>query len=312
MVGVTTRDGFGLGLKAAAAFDSHVVGLCADLTESTRMEWFRNAFPERFVQVGVAEENMVGLAAGLALAGKIPFAASYAVFSPGNSWGVMRATVCYSNLNVKIVGGHAGLTTGPDGATHQALEDIALMRVLPNMTVVVPADQEEAYKATLAIAKHIGPCYLRTSRFATPAVTTARSPFVLGQALKLQDGSDATLIACGTMVSNAVQIAEALAKKGISLRVLNMHTIKPLDIHALSAAVHQTKAIISLEEHQVAGGLGSAIAEALSANNLSTRLLMLGVQDRFGESGKPEELLELHGLSVPQLVTQIENWIGKI
>lgn len=306
----TTRDGFGLGLKAAAAHDDRIVALCADLTESMRLEWFRDAFPQRFIEVGVAEQNLVGLAAGLALQGKIPFAASYAVFSPGNSWGVIRTSVCYSNLNVKIVGGHAGLTTGPDGATHQALEDIAIMQVLPNMTVVVPADQEEAQKATRAVALHQGPCYLRVGKFPVPTVTTS-TLFEIGKAVQLRDGIDATIIACGTMVATALTAAQRLHESGLTVRVLNMHTIKPIDVAAILAAAQQTKAIVSIEEHQVTGGLGSAIAQTLATHQEHVPFAILGVADTFGQSGKPEELLTKYGLTSEHLVATLQKLLKK-
>lgn len=298
----STRDGFGQGLLEAAQKNSQVVGLCADLTESTRMDGFAKAFPERFVQVGVAEQNLAGLAAGLALGGKVPFAASYACFHPANSWGVIRTSICYSNLNVKIVGGHAGLVTGPDGATHQSLEDIATMRVLPNMTVVVPCDAEEARKATIALAQHVGPAYLRTSKYDIDAITFSKTPFEIGKASTLRNGTDLTIIACGDMVSVALAAASKLDQHGTSARVINMHTIKPIDTEAILEAAHQTKAIITLEDHQVIGGLGSAVAEVLAQHAVTTKLKIMGVQDTFGESGPAEQLLEKYGLTPTAVV----------
>jgi transketolase len=303
----STRDGFGQGLLEAAQANSKVVGLCADLTESTRMEPFAKAFPERFIQVGVAEQNLAGLAAGFALADKIPFAASYACFHPGNSWGVIRTSICYSNVNVKIVGGHAGLVTGPDGATHQSLEDVATMRVLPNMTVVVPCDAEEARKATLALAKHVGPAYLRTNKYDIQAITTTETPFELGKAVVLAEGSDVTLISCGSTMTATLLAAQQLAKKGISAKVLNMHTIKPLDSTAVLQAALDTKAIITIEDHQVIGGLGSAVAEVLAQSKISVPFKIMGVQDSFGESGSADELLEKYGLSTKDIVQQLEK-----
>ncbi len=302
----STRDGFGQGLVEAAQKNPQIVGLCADLTESTRMEAFAKAFPERFIEVGVAEQNLAGLAAGFALAGKVPFAASYACFHPANSWGVIRSSICYSNLNVKIVGGHAGLVTGADGATHQSLEDIATMRVLPNMTVIVPCDAEEARKATLALAEHTGPVYLRTSKYDILPLTTPETPFQIGRAVTLQSGSDATIIACGSLVSEALFAAQKLAQQNISVRVINMHTIKPLDWEAVLLAARETKAIITLEDHQAVGGLGSAIAEVLAQSRLRPAFHSMGVADSFGESGTAAELLEKHHLTAPHIVTQLD------
>ncbi len=304
----STRDGFGRGLVQAAQQDQRVVGLCADLTESTRMHWFAEQFPARFVQVGVAEQNLAGMAAGFALAGKMPFAASYAAFHPGNSWGVIRTSICYQNLPVVIVGGHSGLGTGPDGATHQALEDIALMRVLPHMTVVVPCDAEEARKATIALADHATPAYLRTSKHTTTALTTPDTPFSIGDALELKQGTDITFIACGDVVEQAVLAAEELETSGVSVQVLNMHTIKPIDTFAITQAAQKTRHIITIENHQQTGGLGSAVAEVLLASNMqqTVRFKALGVCDRFGESGTAEELLDAYGLSARHIVHRVE------
>ncbi len=298
----TTRDGFGIGLKELAALNPKVVGLCADLTESTRMHWFDQAFPERYIEMGVAEENMIGVAAGLALAGKIPFAASYACFSPANSWGVVRSSVCYSNLPVIVVGGHAGLATGADGATHQSLEDIALMRVLPNMTVVVPCDKEEARKATIAMADLGGPAYLRVSKAPTPTITTAKTPFTIGTAMLLQPGEDLALVACGPMVAVAQAAAQHLKTKHISVAVVNMHTIKPLDTNMLAELSKKVKAFITLEDHQVSGGLGSAVAEYLAEQPNHPPLYRMGVADSFGQSGTPEELYAAHGMTAQDVV----------
>lgn len=290
------RDGFGQGLLEAAARNSNVVGLCADLTESVRMHHFAKQFPERFIEVGVAEQNLVGVAAGTALAGKIPFAASYAVFSPGRSWDQTRVSVCYSNLNVKLVGGHAGITVGPDGASHQALEDIAITRVLPNMTVIVPCDQDQAYKATMAAAEHVGPLYLRLSRIKTVSLTTARTHFEIGKAQLFKEGKDVSIIATGIMVHTALQAAAELASHNISAEVINMHTIKPIDRDAILNSALKTKAVVTAEEHQVTGGLGGAVAEVLSSE-LPTPLQRVGVKNTFGESGQPNELLEKYGLT---------------
>ncbi len=305
----TTRDGFGEGLVAAAQENDQIVGLCADLTESTRMEQFRETFPKRFVQVGVAEENMVGLAAGLALSGKVPFTSSYAAFSPANSWGPIRSTVCYSRLNVKFHGGHSGLSVGPDGATHQALEDIALMRVLPHMTVVVPADKGQAFAATKAIAAEPGPCYIRTSKFEVEEVTKGHS-FELGKAQVLSKGKDVTIVACGIMVERAVAAAKKLSGE-ISATVINMHTIKPLDVKTLMINVSKTQAVVVAEDHQRAGGLGSAIAEAVVLEDVQVFMEHVAVEDTFGESGPPEEVLKKYGLTRDHIIAAVEKSISR-
>lgn len=295
------RNGFGKGLVEVATHNHQVVGLCADLSDSVRMNWFKETFPKRYFEVGVAEQNLVGVAAGFALGGKLPFAASYAAFSPGNSWGVIRTTICYSNLNVKLIGGHAGLTVGEDGATHQALEDIALMRVLPNMTVVVPADEYQAYQATLALADHQGPAYLRLSRIKSPILTSEldhTGTFAVGKAQVFRAGKDITLIACGVMLAPTLEAASQLEQKGISTRVINLHTIKPIDSVTLVAAAQETKAIVTIEEHQQAGGMGSAVLETLAHHNaLKVPVHCIGVKDTFGESGPAQSLLEKYGLT---------------
>ncbi len=310
----TTRDGFGQGLLEAAQEDAQIVGLCADLTESTRMHWFAKSFPNRYVELGVAEQNLAGVAAGLALTGKHPVAASYATFSPANNWGPIRSSICYSNLPVTLVGGHSGIAIGPDGATHQGLEDIALMRVLPNMTVVVPADKEEARKAIRALCNVRGPSYLRTTKFATPAVTDAHTPFSIGKAVVLREGRDSTIIACGIMVHTALEVAKHLSKQGISVEVINMHTIKPIDKTAIKRAFKQTKLVVTLEDHQVAGGLGSAVAEVAVTLGSGTPQLLLGIQDKFGESGSATDLLTAYkldpksvALAIQQAVTQQQS-----
>ena len=297
-----TRDGFGDALLELGASNPKVVGLCADLTESVRMEAFAREFPDRFVELGVAEQNLAGVAAGFALAGMIPFAASYACFHPANSWGVIRTSICYSNLNVKIVGGHAGLVTGADGATHQSLEDIATMRVLPNMTVVVPCDAEEARKATHALAAHVGPAYLRLNKYDQPAITTSETPFELGRAVTLREGSDLTIIACGSVVSEAVLAADRLTALGISTTVLNMHTIKPLDTDAIFKAAQNTGAFITIEDHQAAGGLGSAVAEVLVESIYHPHLKIMAVADSFGQSGTGAELLATYKLDAAAII----------
>ncbi len=306
-----TRDGFGTGLIAAARDFPQVVGLCADLTDSTKMRAFATEFPDRFIEVGVAEQNLAGLAAGCALAGKKVFAASYACFHPANSWGVIRTSIAYSNLNVTIVGAHAGLVTGEDGATHQSLEDIALMQVLPHMTVVVPADAQEAHEATYALAQHTGPSYLRTSKYPV-ADLEPLEPFYLGAARLMKRGSDITFFACGVFVEQALSVAKELEKEQISVRVFNMHTIKPLDSAQILAAAQETWGIFTFEDHQHTGGLGSAVAHVLAEHYLprAKRPIIFrsfAVADSFGESGPAAALLEHYGLSVPHLTEEIKS-----
>lgn len=290
------REGFGLGLRQAAEMNPAVMGLCADLTESIRMNLLADAYPDRFIQVGVAEQNLVGVAAGLAMAGKIPVAGSYAVFSPGRSWDQLRVSVCYSNLNVKIVGGHSGVTVGPDGATHQALEDLAITRVLPNLTVIVPCDELEAQKATLAMIKHVGPVYLRSGRDTSLTLTTSDTPFEIGKALTFKTGDDVSIIACGIMVAEALAAAHQLETRGIAARVINLHTIKPLDTDTIVAAARETGAVVTAEEHQIVGGMGSAVAEILALHQ-PVPIEMVGMHDSFGESGQPRELLEKYHMT---------------
>lgn len=303
---VASRDGYGKGLVELGRRDPRVVALCCDLTDSTRVEWFKQKYPERFIEVGVAEQNMAGLAAGLALAGKIPFISSYAVFSPGRNWDQLRVSVCYSNLNVKIEGAHAGISVGPDGATHQALEDIAIMRVLPNMTVIVPADAVQAEKATIASGTIKGPVYLRFGRNKIPVTTTASMPFRVGKADVYRSGPDATIVACGVMVYESLVAAELLEKKGIKVSVVNCSTIKPLDERILISIAKRTGAVVSAEEHQVTGGLGGALAE-LFGKHCPVPLEMVGVQNRFGESGEPEELLRAYHCTSNDIVAAVQR-----
>ncbi|MCL5784926.1 MAG: transketolase family protein [Patescibacteria group bacterium] len=304
---ISMRDGFGEGLLQAGEEDKNVVALTADLSESTRVEAFAQKFPERFIEVGVAEQNLITIASGLAAAGKIPFAASYAVFSPGRNWEQIRTTICLNNQPVKIIGSHAGLNVGPDGASHQALEDIALMRVLPNMVVISPADTLEAKKATLEMARLKRPCYLRLLRDKTPLITTQDTPFKLGKAEILYDSAigsryaGVTIIATGQMVYLALLVAKELEENKISVRVINCHTIKPLDKKTIQKAAEETGAIVTVEEHQVAGGLGSAVAELLS-QKFPVPLKIIGVEDKFGQSGQPEELLEKYGLTTQEII----------
>jgi transketolase len=298
------RVGFGRGLVEAGRRDPRVVALCADLKESTKMDAFAKEFPERYVEIGVAEQNLVTVAAGMALAGKIPFVSSYAAFSPGRNWEQIRTTICLNETNVKIAGSHAGVSVGPDGATHQMLEDIALMRVLPKMRVVVPCDSLEAEKATIALAVSDGPAYIRLAREKTPIVTTTATPFILGNAHVLREGTDLTLIACGPMVYQALVAAERLSASGIKMEVINCATVKPLDHLTILASARKTRAVITAEEAQVAGGLGGAVAELLGEHE-PLPLMRVGMQDRFGESGDPNQLLEhfeLTGAHIARLV----------
>jgi transketolase len=295
------RLGFGRGLLEAAHHDKDIVALCADLTSSTKMDDFAKSYPERFVEVGVAEQNLVTAGAGMALAGKVPFVSSYAAFSPGRNWEQIRTTICLNDTNVKIVGSHAGVSVGPDGATHQMLEDIALMRVLPNMVVVAPADSIEAAKATIVLAGHKGPAYIRLAREKSPVITTEKTPFSLSKAQVLRHGQDLTIVACGAMVYQALKAAETLSDDGIEVEVINAAVIKPLDTITVTASAKKTGAILTVEEGQAAGGLGGAVAEAL-ADHHPVPMKRIGMLDRFGESGKPDELLEYFGLTAPHIV----------
>lgn len=285
-----TRDGFGLGVVEAGEKDERVVVLCADLAESTRAAKFQETFPDRFIQMGVQEQNMANVGVGLALSGKIPFVATYAVFSPGRNWDQIRISGCYNHSNVKYAGAHTGVSVGPDGATHQALEDLALTRVLPRMTVLVPCDAEEARKATLEAAVITGPVYLRFARAATPAFTTRQTPFAVGRAQVFRPGRDVAIIAAGPIVHAALQAADHLIERGISVRVINSPSIKPLDEAMIETAARECGAIVTCEEHQVAGGLGGAVAEFL-ARTYPVPMEFIGMQDKFGESGEPEQLL---------------------
>lgn len=312
---VPSRNGFGEGLVIAGEENPNIVGLCADLTESTRMEDFKKKFPERFFDVGVAEQNLVTVGSGLAAAGKIPFVSSYATFSPGRNWEQIRTTICYNDQPVKIIGSHSGISVGPDGATHQALEDVAIMRALPNMIVICPADSIEAKKATIAMAKNNKPTYMKLGREKTPVITTDNSPFEIGKANVVYDrnpstGSgraDVAIIACGQMVYTALQSAKELEKHKISVRVINCHTIKPLDKDVILKAADECRAIVTVEEHQVTGGLGGAVAELVS-QNYPIPMKIIGIKDHFGESGEQKELLEKFGLTkeaIMQAVTQV-------
>lgn len=303
-----TRKGFGKGLVRAGEENDQVVALCADLTGSTQMEPFALKFPERFIEVGIAEQNLVTVASGLAKMGKIPFTSSYAAFSPGRNWEQIRTTICLNDQKVVIVGSHAGLYTGPDGATHQALEDIALMRVLPNMVVIVPGDSLEAEKATVAIAKDKRPSYLRLARDNSPVVTTDKTPFEIGKAYVYSVGRDLTIISTGVMTSVALQAANKLFHDGIDVEVIHCPTIKPLDAATILTSVRKTGKVITIEEAQINGGLGGAVAELLS-ENMPTKMIRMGIQDKFGQSGTPEELLEHYGLTAKHVMLNVHDML---
>ena len=308
---VPIRKGFGEGLKKAGEKNENVVAASADLAESTQVHIFKEAFPDRFFEIGIAEQNLVTVGAGLAAVGKIPFVSSYASFSPGRNWEQIRTTICLNNQPVKIVGAHAGLYTGEDGATHQMLEDIALMRVLPNMVVLVPGDALEAEKATLAMADDRRPNYIRLSRVASPIYTTENTPFEIGKAYILEPGRDVTIISTGTMTYPALEAAQKLYKDGIDAEVLHIPTIKPLDIKAVVDSVAKTGAVITVEEAQIAGGLGGAVAEVL-AENIPTPMRRIGINDRFGESGHPAELLEHFGLTSKNICVNVHELLTDI
>jgi len=307
---VPLRDGFGSGVFEAGEKDERVVVLCADLKESTRCDKFADKFSDRFLEMGVAEQNMALVASGLANYGKIPFIASYATFSPGRNNEQIRTNIALNNVSVKIAGHHAGVSVGPDGATHQALEDIALMRVLPNMVVIVPCDVIEARKATVAAASNGKPTYIRYGREKSPVITTENSPFEIGEALILREGKDVSIIGCGILLHNALLAAEELSKEGIECEVINCHTIKPIDEKTIIKSAKKTGCVVSVEEHQIAGGLGSAVAETLS-QNYPVPQEYVGMQDRFGESGKAEELIEYFRMGGDSIKETVRNVIKR-
>lgn len=294
------RKGFGKGLLEAGKRWENVVAACADLTDSTQMSLFAEAFPERYIEIGVAEQNLVTVGSGLAAMGKVPFVSSYAAFSPGRNWEQIRTTICLNDRPVKVVGSHAGVSVGPDGATHQMLEDLALMRVLPNMVVIAPCDSVEAEKATLAMAVDKRPNYLRLAREATPVFTTHKTPFEIGKAYVFAEGADISLITTGTMTYQALAAVDLLYKDGIEAEVIHVPTIKPLDGAAILKSVRKTGAVVTAEEGQIAGGLGGAITELL-AEEYPVPVKRLGMQDRFGESGAPDELLAHFGLDAKHI-----------
>ncbi|GAB2572291.1 transketolase family protein [Gracilibacillus alcaliphilus] len=303
------RDGFGQALLELGAENERVVGLCADLAESVKIHWFAEKYPERYFQIGIAEQDMIGTAAGLALSGYIPFATTYAVFAAQRANEQIRLVACYNEANVKIAVSHAGLTTGEDGATHQALEDIASMRAMPNMTVIVPADAAEAYEATKASASYNGPVYLRLGRTPVPELTKDAGEFQLGKVRNMKEGTDVTIFACGIMVERAMLAAAALAADGIHAAVINVHTIKPIDQEAIIEAARKTGCVVTAEEHSVIGGLGGAVAEVL-AENYPVPLIRVGTKDTFGESGPPEALLEKYGLTSKEIIAACQKSIS--
>lgn len=305
-----TRDGFGLGLLQAGVNDKNIVGLCADLVESTKMNIFADKFPERYIETGIAEQNMASVASGIASMGKIPFIASYGIFNPGRNWEQIRTNICYNNQPVKIIGSHAGLSVGKDGGSHQALEDIAITRVIPNMTVISPCDYYEAQKATIACAKTKDPTYIRLSRNSTPLITTEDTPFEIGKANIVFEPelglAKVGIIATGPVLYNAILAAYELEKNGIKTKVMNLSTIKPIDSKAIISLAKETKAIVTIEDHQIAGGMGGAVAECL-ALNYPVPIEFIGVKDKFGQSGTPEELEKFYGLDTNSIIETVKK-----
>ena len=305
-----TRDGFGEGLLELGRTRPEVVVLSGDLGDSTRAIWFQKEFPKRFFEVGIAEQDMVGMAAGFALSGKIPFACSFGVFITGRAWEQIRTSVCNMNLNVKLGGSHCGISVGADGTTNEAMEDISIMRAQVSMTVLVPCDAIEAKKATLAAADIPGPVYIRLGRNPAPLVTRPEDPFVVGKANVIRQGKDVALFACGLMVYEALGAAETLAKEGIQARVVNMHTVKPVDREAIRSACRDTGAIVTAEEHTVVGGFGSAVAEAV-VEEYPVPMARIGIQDRIGESGEPEELFRAFHLTASDIAQAARDVIRR-
>lgn len=304
-----TRSGFGAGLHELGKQNPNVVALCADLLGSLKMDAFKKDFPERFFQIGIAEANMMGVAAGLTIGGKIPFTGTFANFSTGRVYDQIRQSIAYSDKNVKICASHAGLTLGEDGATHQILEDIGMMKMLPGMTVIVPCDYEQTRQATIALGTHVGPAYLRFGRPAWPIFTTGR-PFTIGKADRMIEGKDVSIFACGHMVWQAIEAESLLAEKGINAEVINIHTIKPLDVESILASVEKTGCAVTCEEHQINGGLGDAVAQVLGQFRPAP-IEMVAVKDSFGESGKPLDLLKKYGLSPENIAKAAEKAIGR-
>lgn len=305
-----TRSGFGAGLLELGRNNPNVVALCADLTGSLKMDAFAKEFPDRFFQVGIAEANMMGIAAGLTIGGKIPFTGTFANFSTGRVYDQIRQSIAYSGKNVKICASHAGLTLGEDGATHQILEDIGLMRMLPDMVVINTCDFNQTKAATIAISKHIGPVYLRFGRPSVPVFTPQDMLFEIGKAIVLNEGTDVTILATGHLVWKAIEAGEVLASKGINAEIINIHTIKPLDEQAVLSSVEKTKCVVTAEEHNIFGGLGECIAGLLAKHN-PYPVEMVAVNDSFGESGTPDELMEKYGLTSGNIVKAVEKVISR-
>lgn len=303
---IATRDAYGDALKELGGTNNNVVVLDADLSGSTKTGVFKKSYPDRFINVGIAEQNLIGTAAGLAAAGKVPFASTFAMFASGRAFEIIRNSVCYPNLNVKIAATHAGLTVGEDGATHQALEDISIMRSLPNMVVLNPADAVETKQCIKVAAEYNGPVYIRLGRSKTPVIFDESYKFEIGKGVELKEGSDVTIIATGIMVEKALEASEELEKSGINARVINISTIKPIDKDMIIKAAKETKGIVTVEEHSIIGGLGSAVAEVVSENN-PTKVLRIGTMDKFGESGDGNDLLEKYGLTVENIVRKAKE-----
>lgn len=305
-----TRSGFGEGLRVLGEKNPNVVALCADLTGSLKMDAFKKNHPERFFQVGIAEANMIGMAAGMTIGGKIPFTGTFANFSTSRVYDQIRQSVAYSNKNVKICASHAGLTLGEDGATHQVLEDIGMMKMLPNMTVIVPCDYEQTRQATIAIADFEGPVYLRFGRPVMPIFTSEEATFQIGKADILVEGADVTIIACGHMVWKAIEAVKALEEKGISAELINMHTIKPLDEAAILKSIAKTRCVVTAEEHMINGGLGESVAKVIVTNDLVPQEFV-AVNDTFGESGTPMELMAKYGIDTPDIIAAAQKAISR-
>lgn len=305
-----TRSGFGIGLHELGKQNSNVVALCADLTGSLKMDAFKKDFPERFFQIGIAEANMMGIAAGMTIGGKVPFTGTFANFSTGRVYDQIRQSIAYSGKNVKICASHAGLTLGEDGATHQILEDVGMMKMLPGMTVIVPCDHNQTKAATIALGSHVGPAYLRFGRPNWPIFIAPDRPFVIGKADKMIDGKDVTIFANGHMVWEAIEAEAILAEKGISVEFINIHTVKPLDVEAILASVQKTGCAVTVEEHQINGGLGDSVAQVLSRFHPSP-LEMVAVNDSFGESGTPTQLLKKYGLDKENIVKAVERVLAR-
>jgi transketolase len=307
---VATRKGYGEGLLILGAENENTVVLTADLAESTQVLDFAKKYPERFVECGVAEQNMMGVAAGLGLSGKTAFVSSYATFSPGRSWDQLRVSVCYSQANVKVVGAHTGISVGPDGATHQALEDVAITRVLPNLMVEVPCDSIEAKKTTWALGRTMGPAYFRIGRSPTPVMTTEETPFEIGKAYTMREGSHVAIIGSGPVLYNGLLAAMELEKEGILVMVINNHTIKPIDVTTIVEAAKKCGAVVTLEEHQIAGGCGSAVCEVL-AQHCPVPVEMIGMPNTFGESGQPDELLKKYGMDKQAVMDAVRRVVAR-